>query len=113
MPHAIDLLKGNTGNIKSTHETVQSVGHVCSHKSHSNAANFSKTKIDSTDVAGRARKSPFPMISVDEAQKIILSQCSTLGTERKRFSDALGFILAEHVYANDPLPPFAASIKDG
>lgn len=29
------------------------------------------------------------------------------------FVDALGFYLAEDVYAKDPLPPFPASIKDG
>lgn len=28
-------------------------------------------------------------------------------------TDALGYYLAEDVYATDPLPPFPASIKDG
>lgn len=28
-------------------------------------------------------------------------------------ADALGYVLAEDVYAKDPLPPFPASIKDG
>jgi gephyrin len=29
------------------------------------------------------------------------------------FTDALGRVLAEDVFAKDPLPPFPASIKDG
>ena len=71
------------------------------------------TKVDSSNVAGRARESPFPMISVNDAQKIVLDQCSTLGTIAVKFSDALGYVLAEDVFATDPLPPFPASIKDG
>ena len=53
------------------------------------------------------------MISVDEAQKCVLSHCSTLGVIKMKFSNALGYILAEDVFAKDPLPPFPASIKDG
>ena len=29
-------------------------------------------------VAGRARESPYPMISVEEAQKIVLDKCRSL-----------------------------------
>ena len=44
---------------------------------------------------------------------IVLGQCSALGTTKIRFSEALGYVLAEDVFATDPLPPFPASIKDG
>ena len=53
------------------------------------------------------------MISVDEAQRIVLSHCDNLGTEEVAFNKALGRVLAEDVFARDALPPFPASIKDG
>ena len=109
LSHAIDLLKGDLTGVKATHDLVQSSSHVCPHKDHDNIV----TNVDTTNVAGRHRKSPFPMISVDEAQKIVLGQCSALGTMKIRFSEALGYVLAEDVFAADALPPFPASIKDG
>jgi gephyrin len=36
-----------------------------------------------------------------------------LGTEKVLFTKALGRVLAEDVFAKDPLPPFPASTKDG
>merc|ERR1719300_2130570 len=63
------------------------------------------------------------MISVDQAQKMVLDQCSTmmreemgvrvLATEIVDFRSALGRVLCQEVAAKDPLPPFPASIKDG
>ncbi len=67
------------------------------------------------NVAQRPRHSPYPMISVDEAQKIVLDHCKKfdLGFEVVSYRVALGRVLAEDVPARDPLPPFPASIKDG
>ena len=112
LPHALDLLRGNSNKINATHKKVQNSGHVCPHKSNEDAI-ASSTNVDATNVAGRMRKSPFPMITVEEAQKIVLSHCSTLGVKRIRFTEALGYVLAEDIFAKDPLPPFPASIKDG
>merc|ERR1719507_2463228 len=63
------------------------------------------------------------MISVDQAQKMVLDQCSSmmredmgvgvLATEIVNFRNALGRVLCQEVTAKDPLPPFPASIKDG
>jgi len=63
------------------------------------------------------------MISVDQAQKMVLDQCSSmmredmgvrvLATEMVNFRSALGRVLCQEVTAKDPLPPFPASIKDG
>ena len=83
-------------------------GHVCPHRKSAEAST-----VDLSNVAGRVRQSPFPMISVDKAQEIVLSHCQTLGEEEVVFSQALGRILAQDVLAKDPLPPFPASIKDG
>ena len=114
LTHAMDLLKNNSSKISATHIKVQNVGHhVCPHKREEVTNVTTDTKVDAANIAGRARTSPFPMISVEEAQKIVLSHCQTLGTKQIRFTDALGYILAEDVFAKDPLPPFPASIKDG
>ena len=61
LSHAIDLLKGDLTGVKATHDLVQSPSHVCPHKDHDNIV----SNVDPTNVAGRHRKSPFPMISVD------------------------------------------------
>ena len=55
------------------------------------------------------------MITVQEAQKIVLDHCAKMEkkTEKISFKDALNRVLAEDVLAHDPLPPFPASIKDG
>jgi gephyrin len=54
------------------------------------------------------------MIDVDQALATILTETElTADIEEVHFLDALGRVCAENVTANDPLPPFAASIKDG
>lgn len=54
------------------------------------------------------------MIEVDAALQIILSE-SKANIEREEidFEEALNRVLAEDVYATEPVPPFRASIKDG
>jgi gephyrin len=69
--------------------------------------------VDPTQVARRARESPYPLIDVTTAQKIVLEHAEVLGTKMVAFTEALGRVLAEDVFALDPLPPFPASIKDG
>ena len=112
LSHALDLLKGNSSKISATHKSVQSSGHVCPHNRNESVIS-NETKVDAANVAGRDRKSPFPMISVEQAQQTVLSHCSTIGIVKMKFSDALGYVLAEDIFAKDPLPPFPASIKDG
>jgi len=64
-------------------------------------------------VAARLRESPFPMISVEEAVKIIRTSVEGKKVETVNVKDAYGRILAEDIYSNCDLPPFRASIKDG
>jgi len=62
----------------------------------------------------RPRKSPYPMISVEEAQSIVLAHCKALKPVWTTLDDVqLGSVLAADVSAKDALPPFPASIKDG
>jgi gephyrin len=69
--------------------------------------------VDPTRVARRARESPYPLIDVATAQKIVLEHAEILGTEMVTYTEALGRVLAEDVFTKDPHPPFPASIKDG
>jgi gephyrin len=58
-------------------------------------------------------ESPYAMISVADALAIVLKQAQRLAPQRVKLADSLGLILADPVAANDPLPPFPASTKDG
>ena len=53
------------------------------------------------------------MITVAEAEKIILSNTRDYGTIHTPFQNALGSILAEHLYADRDLPPFNRVTMDG
>ncbi len=59
-----------------------------------------------------AYASPYPLLSVAEAERIVLEALpGPLAPIQVPFMEALGKILAEDVVAADPLPPFPASIK--
>lgn len=53
------------------------------------------------------------MISVSQATEIVLSHAEKGSIKTLPMHEALGFVLAEDIFAKDPLPPFPASIKDG
>jgi molybdopterin molybdotransferase len=53
------------------------------------------------------------MLSVDEAQSVILASVSPLPSEPVAVAEALGCVLAERVTAPIPLPPFDNSAMDG
>jgi molybdopterin molybdotransferase len=53
------------------------------------------------------------MLSVTEAQQMILATVSRLEPETAQLLDALGRVLAEDVYADSALPPFDNSAMDG
>ena len=89
--------------------SVQAGTHQCPH---SKPAPDNST-VDTSKVARRARQSPYPMITVKQAQEIVLGHCGSLGTEMIALDDALGRVLSVDALAKDPLPPFPASIKDG
>ncbi|KAJ0962934.1 hypothetical protein J5N97_028056 [Dioscorea zingiberensis] len=54
-----------------------------------------------------------PIVSADEALRIILGVTRPLSPVNVALHEALGLILAEDIRATDPLPPYRASIKDG
>src|SRR5271156_3733338 len=53
------------------------------------------------------------MVSVEEAEKIILSQCKDFGTEKISFHQCTGRVLAEDILADRDLPPFNRVTMDG
>jgi len=124
--HACHLLRGENTKVVSTHKTLQEEGapsrtpapafsHTCPH----NVAGTPNSN-RGEGVAGRARVSEWPMVSVAEAQAMVVAECralltpqGVLGTQEVAYTEALGRILCQEVRAKEPLPPFKASIKDG
>ncbi|KAK6338075.1 hypothetical protein TWF696_001546 [Orbilia brochopaga] len=68
----------------------------------------------SADVTRRHRSSPYPMISVAQAHKLIAENLPLPTIIRHKVSETLvGYILAEDVTAVESVPAFRASIVDG
>lgn len=90
LPHAIQLINNDLGQVKTVHNELQGNSrHVCPHKTGTGA------KGD--------RNSPYAMIPVDEALDKILS---SMIVENNRF-------LLEDFKSPVDIPPFRASVKDG
>jgi molybdopterin molybdotransferase len=53
------------------------------------------------------------MVTVEEAEKIILAQTKYYGTESVYFENALGRVLAEDIKADRDLPPYNRATMDG
>lgn len=58
-------------------------------------------------------ESPYPMIEIEEALAIIEREVRSLPAVRLAFAEAMGYVLAEDVYAAEPMPPFPAAAVDG
>lgn len=58
-------------------------------------------------------ESPYPMISIDEALRLIQREVRLLPAVKMSFTEALGLVLAEDVFAGEPMPPFPAASVDG
>src|SRR5690349_13879780 len=59
------------------------------------------------------RESPYPMVSIAEAQRIIAARVAPLGVETIDSLTADGRVLAEDVYADAPLPDVPKAAVDG
>jgi gephyrin len=118
LPHALDLIN-ESSNVLQTHGKMmtshQSHDHHMHHTcSHGNKIIGKRSKEDFHPVALRPRQSPYPLVSIDDAINMILQNTSScLATENKALKDALDCVLAESLIADQPFPPFPASIKDG
>eukprot|EP00045_Choanoeca_perplexa_P016122 m.213277 g.213277 ORF g.213277 m.213277 type:complete len:567 (-) comp17175_c0_seq1:2338-4038(-) len=67
-----------------------------------------------TTPAARNRQSPYPLITLDDAFKVLDSHCAaSLPVVEVNVRESLGHVLAQDVYSQWDMPPFRASIKDG
>ena len=57
--------------------------------------------------------SPYPILSVDDALAIVLDKVPRMPARNVPLAEAVGRVLADPVTATEPMPPFAASVKDG
>lgn len=53
----------------------------------------------------------YKMITIPEAQRVVLQHAQKLQAEHVCLFESLGRILSEDVVAAEPLPPFVASVK--
>ncbi|CAH0758625.1 unnamed protein product [Diatraea saccharalis] len=104
LSHAMSLLQNNLKEIRSIHNSMQ-FGHACPHRSN----------VDVTKVAFRPRESPYAMVEMSEAWKIVDNLISQWPEhfEILPLEDAMGRVVAQALSAMEPMPPFDASIKDG
>lgn len=58
-------------------------------------------------------RSPYSMLSVEDALNVTLTQARPTAPEQRPLSKVRGAILAADIAAQEPLPPFPASTKDG
>ena len=92
--------------------------HSCGHHHHGPKAHVNQSPQATKpgeSVTQRLRASPWPMISVEEAHKIIShhTPCGAEVVTRPVDSSLIGYILAYDITAPVPVPAFRASIVDG
>ncbi|CAO3613802.1 unnamed protein product [Cunninghamella blakesleeana] len=131
LTHALQLVRNQRNAIEKTHHDLQSKDtssssvppvstHTCIHHQHHHHHNHHEKQKESrtldlnTPVSRRARTSPFPMITVEEAHSIISQYAQSLDViELPLSSDLIGYVLAEDIQAKEAVPAYQASIVDG
>lgn len=135
LKHALDLINDVKSDIKADHVKIQDPSndlnkHHHNHHHHHHAAHHHhhhgahdhhhhhhhhshKHSNEKSRSGEQPRKSTFPMIPTEEALKIILENSNFLEIEEVNYMNALNRVCAADIIAKDPLPPFAASVKDG
>lgn len=137
LPHALDLIEQKLssrelhshsqshehGNSHS-HSHSHNHGHSHSHNNHNHSHSHSHHSgpkfhelASSTggSVAQRPRKSPYPMIPVDDAQNTVIEETPVPQTIVKSIldEDLVTHIIAEDIYSEVNVPNYRASIVDG
>ncbi|KAI7870944.1 MoaB/Mog domain-containing protein [Spinellus fusiger] len=126
LPHGLDLLRGDS--VVNFHGEMQKDSKVPVQPSHQHQHHTCMHRIDIPDhtrhtgrsgeldapVTRRARSSPYPMITIAEAQGLIALNCHALGNRSCELGEAMvGEILAEDVKAVENVPGYRASVVDG
>ncbi|CAF0923256.1 unnamed protein product [Adineta steineri] len=108
--HAIDLIQNKRTEVAITHSAMQG---KTTRKHHSCGGDHHHQHVGPVNKGERLRQSPYPMISVDDAMKIIFEQANKMPIIDKPLTECLNYISIEEVVAKEPFPPFRASVKDG
>ncbi|KAI8595963.1 MoaB/Mog domain-containing protein [Dissophora ornata] len=140
LPHAIDLARGGTG--KKVHEKMQGGprpsgaavsnegtksesphghghghghgGHTCFHHSDRESRTEAASLGLDTPVSRRLRKSPYPLIPMDQALATVMDRITPLPSVEKPVNESLiGAVLGQDVVAVEAVPGYRASILDG
>ena len=114
LPHAIEVLRGSP-NVGVTHTSMEHPTHPQRGDTHHNCPHKTqgKTVRDLSKVAERDRHSPYALVSMSDALSVIKENANCLPKTVVSIEDSLGHILASDVFAQEPFPPFPASVKDG
>lgn len=130
MDHILDLIGHDQKSIDMLHKTLTQTTHMCPHNTEKHD-NFSKPISHRREVAFRSRQSIWPMLSVPEALSLIINAAtikqdnvktvklpifnanSSEHEPSKSLISAHGHVTAYHVVANENVPNYRASIKDG
>ena len=114
LPHAVEVLRGSP-NVGVTHASMEHPAHPQRGDTHHNCPHKTqgKTVRDLSKVAERDRHSPYPLVSMSDALSVIKENANCLPKTVVSIEDSLGHILASGVFAQEPFPPFPASVKDG
>lgn len=105
-----------------SHDHSHGHSHVHGHGHHGHAMPIRHTKPDenprsndpSLGPSRRNRSSPYPMLSVDEALKLVKEYTPSPRVVRAKVDEALvGSVLADDVTATEAVPAYRASIVDG
>uniref|UniRef100_A0A146M710 Gephyrin n=2 Tax=Lygus hesperus TaxID=30085 RepID=A0A146M710_LYGHE len=100
--HASDLLRDSKSRVEQTHSSMNQL-----------SVGMLRSKVNDLKVTSRERISPWPMVSMDDATKIVMDSVTAMETTSVPLSDALGYVTSNDVAAVNNLPPFRASVKDG
>ncbi|OJD12134.1 hypothetical protein AJ78_07221 [Emergomyces pasteurianus Ep9510] len=88
-------------------------GHIVP-KAHTLPADRPQSNDPNAGPTRRYRESPYPMLSVEEALKIIVERTpEPTVIEAAVNTSLIGFVIAEDVYAREAVPAYKASIVDG
>ncbi|XP_060806736.1 gephyrin isoform X2 [Amyelois transitella] len=104
LPHAISLVNDDLAEVRTIHDSLKF--------DHTTPLTSS---VDVSKVALRPRESPYPMLEMAEAWKIVDDVMSQWKERLEIISieDSVGRVVAQALRAKEPMPPFPASVKDG
>lgn len=109
----------SVAKVDKTAQEMAPAEHTCSHghahRAAASDADGRKSNALGGSVTRRARSSPYPMTSVDDALSMILESAKALPVEQVAIDDTrlIGRIVAEDIYAREAVPAYRASIVDG